>query len=182
MTDKIAEAWRTILTELGYSASDVHLAESPERVARYMRQWHTAASPAPELTVFDNTNPRYDELITTEQIWFYSQCAHHGLPFFGTVAVGYIPGDHILGLSKFTRVVDYFAHRFQVQERMTHQIAEFLDERLRPKGLGVIVRAEHLCMSSRGVQRPGHRTTTSALLGVFRTDAAARSELLHLMS
>jgi GTP cyclohydrolase I len=108
-------------------------------------------------------------------------CAHHGLPFFGEAAIGYIPGKKIVGLSKFARVLDHFAHRFTVQENLTHYVAEYMEKRLKPVGLGVVIRAEHMCMSMRGVERPNHTTITSDMRGAFRSAPHAKAELLALI-
>jgi GTP cyclohydrolase I len=178
--DKIASAWATIVNELGYDTEDPHLRDSPDRIARYMRNWHTIGSAPPKLTTFPN-DPHVNEVVAVGGIWFYSMCAHHGLPFFGTAAIGYIPGDHVLGLSKFARVVDHFAHRFQVQERLTHDVADYLESELKPRGIGIVMRAEHLCMSARGVGKPGHSTVTSVMRGAFMESSSARAELLELI-
>lgn len=166
---------------LQYDLKNPHLVDSPARVARFLLDWHTRSGhKMPKLTTFPNV-PRVDELVGVGGIRFYSLCAHHGLPFFGTAAIGYIPSDKVLGLSKFARVVDYFAHRFQTQECLTSEIAAHLEATLKPVGVGVVMRAEHLCMSMRGVQRPGHQTVTSDMRGTFRKNAAARAELLTLL-
>ena len=174
---RIARAWAEIIDALGYP-KDAHTVDSPERVARFMARWHTQRAEPPKLTVFPRGE--YDGVVITRSIPFYSMCAHHGLPFFGTAVVGYLPGESVVGLSKLARVVDYYAHRFQVQEQLTAQIAQHLEDALTPRGVGVILRGEHLCMSMRGVERPGHQTVTSEMRGVFREDAAARAEFLSL--
>jgi GTP cyclohydrolase I len=179
-TARIAEAWATILLALGYDNNDAHLKETPQRVARFLTTWHTTNGDPPKLTCFPN-EPKVDEIVAVGGIRFYSMCAHHGLPFGGRVAIGYIPNGKVVGLSKFARVVDYFAHRFQVQERLTHEIAAFLEKELEPIGVGVVVRAEHLCMSMRGVERPSHMTITSDMRGAFRQKPEARAELLTLL-
>lgn len=176
--DPIAVAWNTIIKELGYSALNPHLLASPERVARFLRAWHTPLAKPPKMTTFPRG--QYAGMVVTRAIPFYSVCAHHGLPFHGSAVVGYVPGAEIVGLSKLARVVDYFAHRFQTQEDLTAQVAEFLEAELKPRGVGVIVESEHLCMSMRGIERPGHVTATSELRGVLRDDAAARAEFLAL--
>lgn len=163
---------------LGYDLNDPHLLDTPTRVARFQRAWHTIGKEPPPLTTFPNDGA--DEMVVVDTIRFYSLCSHHGLPFLGNAHIGYVPSDRLLGLSKFARVVDYFAHRFQVQERLTKQVADYLAVALEPKGLGVVLRAEHLCMSMRGVERPGHRTTTSDLRGAMR-DPAARAEFMGLV-
>ena len=178
---QLTDGWRTIVSALGYDdRADPHLADTPERVGRFMAAWHTMGKPPPKLTTFPN-EPRVDELVACGGLRFYSLCAHHGLPFFGTCAIGYIPGDRVLGLSKFARVLDHFAHRFQVQERLTKHIADYLFDSLQPLGLGIVLRAEHLCMSMRGVERPHHTTVTSDMRGAFRDSPSARAELLALV-
>lgn len=177
----ISDAWKTIISKLGYDPNDPHLVGSPERVARFLAEWHTLAGIAPPtLTTFPNV-PRVDEIVACGGISFYSVCAHHGLPFFGEAAIGYIPGKSVLGLSKFARVVHHFANRFQVQERLTHEIASYLEAELKPLGVGVVLRAEHLCMSMRGIRSEGHCTVTSDMRGVFREKPEARSELMALI-
>lgn len=174
----IAQAWATIIESLGYRADDPHLRESPERVARFLRSWHTVGKPAPTLTIFPRGD--YEGMVVTRKIQFHSLCAHHGLPFYGHAVVGYIPGESLVGLSKLARVVEHFARRFQTQEDLTAQVAAHLEEALSPQGVGVLIEAEHLCMSMRGVQRPGHVTATSEVRGLLRTSAAARTEFLVL--
>jgi GTP cyclohydrolase I len=131
------------------------------------------------MTTFANEEG-YDELVVVRDIPFHSLCMHHLLPFHGTATVAYIPGERIIGLSKLARVVDLFARDLQVQERLTKQVAGWLELRLKPKGVGVVLHAEHMCMSLRGVQKPGTRTTTSALHGLIREDARTRAEFLAL--
>lgn len=180
MLDDIADHMRAIFKSLGYDLTDPHIADSPERIAKYLAEWHTQGEQPPKLTTFPNVEV-IDEMIVTSGIQFYSMCAHHGLPFHGVAAIGYIPGDSLLGLSKFARVVDHFANRYSVQERVTKQIADYLESALKPKGLGVVIRAEHLCMSARGVKKPGHSTVTCDLRGAIHKDAPARHELLALV-
>jgi GTP cyclohydrolase I len=132
-------------------------------------------------TTFPN-DEGYDELVVARDIPFHSLCEHHLLPFSGLAHVGYLPGSRILGLSKLARVVEHFSRRLQVQERLTKQIGDWLTERLDPKGVGVVLEAEHLCMSLRGVQAPGSRTVTSSLHGLLRDDARSRAEFLALTS
>jgi GTP cyclohydrolase I len=133
------------------------------------------------LTTFPN-DEQYDELVLAREIPFTSICEHHLLPFSGTAAVGYLPGQRILGLSKLARVVEKFARRPQVQERMTKQVANWLDDHLDPRGVGVVLSAEHSCMTVRGVQARGSSTVTSALTGLIRTDERSRDEFLALAS
>jgi GTP cyclohydrolase I len=131
------------------------------------------------LTTFPN-DEGYDELVLARDIPFHSLCQHHMLPFTGVAHVGYLPGERILGLSKLARVVELFARGLQVQERLTKQVADWLQEHLHPKGVGVVVEAEHLCMSLRGVQAAGSRTVTSAVHGLLRDDPRSRAEFVLL--
>jgi GTP cyclohydrolase IA len=164
-----------LLVALGQDPADPHLRETPARVARSFAELLTPRSF--DLTTFPN-DEGYDELVLARGIRFQSLCQHHLLPFHGVAHVGYLPGERILGLSKLARVVELFARRLQVQERLTVQVADWLDQRLAPKGVGVVLEAEHLCMSMRGVQAPGVTTVTSALHGVLRSDARSRQEFL----
>jgi GTP cyclohydrolase IA len=132
-----------------------------------------------DLTTFPN-DEHYDELVLARAIPVQSVCEHHMLPFVGTAHVGYLPGERILGLSKLVRVVEMFARRPQVQERLTRQIADWLQAELRPRGVAVVVEAEHMCMTLRGVQKPGTKTVTSALKGIVRDDPRTRQEFLTL--
>jgi GTP cyclohydrolase I len=122
----------------------------------------------------------YSEMIVESNIEFFSLCEHHMVPFFGVAAIGYIPNGKIVGLSKLARTVEYFARRLQVQERMTNQIAEYLEAKLEPQGVGVVVRARHLCQEMRGIKKRDVMTTTSALRGLMFTDSKAREEFLDL--
>ena len=156
---------------------DEHLADTPRRVAEAYAE---LLSPRPfQLTTFSN-DEGYDELVIARDIPFHSLCQHHLLPFTGVAHVGYLPGPRILGLSKLARIVELFARDLQVQERLTKQIADLLQARLQPKGVGVVLEAEHLCMSLRGVQAPGARTITSTLHGTLRDDARSRAEFFAL--
>ena len=154
-----------------------HLRDSPRRVAHAYAEMLTARPF--NLTTFPN-DEAYDELVLAREIPFHSLCEHHMLPFTGVAHVGYIPGGRILGLSKLARVVELFARSLSVQERLTKQIADWLQEHLEPKGVGVVIEAEHSCMSLRGVQASGVLTVTSSLQGLLRTDARSRSEFLSL--
>jgi GTP cyclohydrolase I len=166
-----------MLAALGMDLSDPTLADTPARMARAYVELLTPHEFTP--TTFPN-DEGYDELVLARQIPFTSVCDHHLLPFSGTAAVGYLPGERILGLSKLARVVELFARRPQVQERMTKQIATWLDEQLEPRGVGVVLEASHSCMTLRGVQARGSTTVTSAMLGRLRDDPRTRSEFLAL--
>lgn len=161
------------------------LAETPLRVAKAWDYWSGGhrVDIASLLKTFKDGREREhenDQIIIVRDIPFYSHCEHHLAPFFGHATIGYLPGDCIVGLSKFGRLVDAFARRLQVQERLTTQIAEAIIKHLEPRGVGVIVTARHLCMESRGVKHAGCNTTTSALLGEFRDDPTVRAEFLKL--
>jgi GTP cyclohydrolase IA len=166
-----------LLDALGANLADESLRDTPVRVARMYAELLTPA--AVSLTTFPN-DEGYDELVIARDIPVYSLCEHHLLPFHGVAHVGYLPGDRIVGLSKLARVVDLFAGRLQVQERLTRQVADWLWERLDPRGVGVVIEAEHMCMSMRGVRKPGAATVTSALLGTIRSDPRSRDEFLAL--
>jgi GTP cyclohydrolase I len=165
------------LAALGVDVASPGLAQTPERMARAYAELLTPR--AFDLTTFDN-DEGYDELVLARSIPIRSVCEHHLLPFVGVAHVGYLPGDRILGLSKLARVVELFAHGTQVQERLTKQVADWLDTHLMPRGVGVVVEAEHLCMSLRGVQAIGARTITSTLLGTLRDDGRSRAEFFAL--
>jgi GTP cyclohydrolase IA len=175
--DAAARAVTDLLVALGHDPTTEHLAETPQRVARAYAE---LLSPRPfDLTTFPN-DEGYDELVLARDISFQSLCQHHLLPFHGVAHVGYVPGGRILGLSKLARVVELFARRLQVQERLTQQVADWLDEHLAPRGVGVVLEAEHLCMSLRGVRAQGSRTVTSAVHGLLRDDARTRQEFFAL--
>ena len=153
------------------------MARTPERMASALAE---LLNPRPfQLTTFPNDGG-YDELIVARSIPVRSLCEHHMLPFIGTAHIGYLPGDRILGLSKLARVLEHFSRRPQVQERLTTQVADWLRDQLAPAGVGVVIEAEHLCMTLRGVQAPGTTTITSSLLGVLREDPRSRAEFLAL--
>ncbi|PBC81227.1 GTP cyclohydrolase I [Streptomyces sp. 2112.3] len=165
------------LQALGISTDTESLRGTPGRMARAYAELF---SPRPfDLTTFPN-DEGYDELVLARSIPVRSVCEHHLLPFVGTAHVGYLPGRRILGLSKLARVVEHFACRPQVQERLTKQVADWLQNQLEPKGVGVVIEAEHTCMTLRGVQATGSSTLTSTLLGSLRSDARSRSEFLAL--
>ena len=163
------------LTALGLDVTSGGLAGTPARMARAYAELLTPRDF--DLTTFDN-DEGYDELVLARDIPIRSVCEHHLLPFAGVAHVGYLPGDRILGLSKLARVVELFAHRAQVQERLTKQVADWLDLRLRPRGVGVVIEAEHMCMTLRGVNAAGSRTVTSTLLGTLREAPRSRAEFL----
>jgi GTP cyclohydrolase I len=170
-------AARELLEALGADPNEEGLRDTPRRVAAAYAELLT---PEPfDMTTFPN-DEGYDELVVVRDIPFHSLCMHHLLPFHGHATVAYIPGERIIGLSKLARVVELFARDLQVQERLTTQVAGWLQQQLRPKGVGVVLEAEHMCMSLRGVQKPGARTLTSALHGLVREDPRTRAEFLAL--
>jgi GTP cyclohydrolase I len=166
-----------LLVALGKDPYSEHLAGTPRRVAQSYAELLTPSEF--HLTTFPN-DEGYDELVLARSIPLRSLCEHHMLPFHGVAHVGYLPGERILGLSKLARVVELFARDLQVQERLTRQIADWLQEHLAPQGVGVVLEAEHLCMSLRGVQATGSRTVTSALHGLLREDPRSRQEFFAL--
>ena len=170
-------AARALLEALGADLGGDGLTETPRRVAAAFAELLTPAPFRP--TTFPN-DEGYDELVVARSIPLRSLCQHHLLPFWGVAHVGYLPGVHILGLSKLARVVELFARDLQTQQRLTSQVAGWLEEQLRPRGVGVVVDAEHLCMTVRGVKAPGVRTLTSALRGQVRDDPRTRAEFLAL--
>jgi GTP cyclohydrolase I len=168
---------RDLLVSFGADPDSEHLRETPRRVAQAYADFLTPRGF--RLTTFPN-DEGYDQLIIARNIRFHSLCEHHLLPFVGHAHVAYLPKDKILGLSKLARLVEMFARDLQVQERMTQQIANWLQEQLDPKGVGVIVEAEHMCMALRGIEKPGSTAVTSALLGAVRNDVRTREEFLRL--
>ena len=166
-----------LLTALGRDPESAHLADTPRRVANAYAEMLTPREF--ELTTFPN-DEGYDELVLAKDIPVQSLCEHHLLPFQGVAHVGYLPGDRILGLSKLARVVELFARDFQVQERLTKQVADWLQDHLDPKGVGVVIEAVHQCMSLRGVRAAGSRTVTSSLHGILRENPSSRQEFFAL--
>ena len=176
--DAAERAATDFLQALGLQLDSESLRQTPRRMAQAYAELLTPREF--DLTTFPN-DEGYDELVLVRAIPVKSVCEHHLLPFTGVAHVGYLPGARILGLSKIARVVELFAHRPQVQERLTKQIADWLQEQLQPNGVGVVIEAEHLCMTLRGVQATGARTLTSTLLGTLRDDPRTRAEFLGLV-
>jgi GTP cyclohydrolase I len=180
--DELAPLVDAMLRELGEDPRRQGLVETPERVARSLRHltegYQMDARSAVADALFDQ---EYDEMVLVREVPFFSLCEHHVLPFFGVAHVAYLPRGRVVGLSKIPRLVDVFAHRLQLQERMTRQIAEALAEVTDAKGVAVVVEARHLCMEMRGVEKIGGQTVTSCMLGYFRSDARTRAEFLDLI-
>lgn len=174
--------WRRFILSLGEDPDRPGLRDTPARMMRAWAHWTSGygQNPAEVLKVFEDGAEEYNELIVVKGIPVYSHCEHHLAPFFGTATIGYVPHGKIVGLSKLTRLVDCFAKRLQVQERMTSQIANALMTHLQPKAVGVVLRCRHLCMESRGIRSPGEETVTSAMLGELQPNLAMRTEFLAL--
>lgn len=176
------ELFTRLLEQLGEDPTREGLRETPSRVARAWAEWTSGygQDPAAVLKCFEDGSENYDEMVFQGNIVFHSLCEHHLAPFFGVAHIAYIPSGRVVGLSKLTRLVDIFARRLQVQERMTRQIAEALNEHLDPLGVAVVLRARHHCMESRGVRKIGTHTSTSAVLGVFKDKPEVRAEFFSL--
>jgi GTP cyclohydrolase I len=174
--------WRRLLRSLHEDPDRPGLRDTPARVTRAWEHWTSGyeQDPAEILKVFEDGAEQYNELIVVRGIPVYSHCEHHLAPFFGTATVGYVPSGRIVGLSKLTRLVDCFAKRLQVQERLTRQVADALMTHLDPAAVGVVIRCRHLCMESRGIRAIGEETVTSAMLGELLTNLGMRTELLAL--
>ena len=176
---QIPEAIRTLLVELGEDPTRAGLVDTPDRVRRMYAELTDGYRTDPDALLNDASFAvEYDEMVVVRDIEFHSLCEHHLLPFFGKVHVGYLPRGQVIGLSKIPRVVDMYAHRLQVQERMTQEVATFLMERLDPKGVGCVIEATHLCTVMRGVRKQQATMVTSSMLGTFRRDARTRTEFL----
>ena len=179
--DRIAVAVQQILADLGEDPDREGLRRTPERVALSLREltagYRQQVAEVVNGAIFAEA---YDEMVLVKDIEVFSLCEHHLLPFYGKAHVAYMPAGHVVGLSKLPRIVDVFAHRLQVQERLTTEIAQALDEVLAPSGVAVVIEAVHLCMMMRGVQKQNSQTVTSCMLGSFRTDPRTRAEFLEL--
>lgn len=179
---KIERSFRDIMLALGLDLKNPSLKETPRRVALMYGELFSGLRADPRKIMKKFRTAEYNEIILVRDIPLYSMCEHHFVPFFGKAHVGYIPRDGVYtGLSKIARIVDAFARRPQVQERLTQQIADTMAETLNPAGVIVVIEAEHLCMSMRGVQKPGSMTVTSALRGAFQKNEKTRSEALKLI-
>jgi GTP cyclohydrolase I len=172
---------RAIIDELGLDRSDPNLAETDRRVAKlFLEMFHGLSEGAePKVTTFPN-DERYSAMVMEKQIPFYSMCSHHFVPFYGHAHIAYVPKESFLGLSKFARILEFYAKRPQLQERLTEQIANFFEAKLEPLGVMVVIEARHLCVEMRGVKKPGAVTVTSAIRGIFH-QKPVREEFLDLM-
>lgn len=179
--DRIARHVRAILDELNLDREDPNLQDTDVRVAKlYLEMFHGLKEGSePEVTTFPNDED-YGHMVMEKDIPFYSMCSHHLVPFYGKAHIAYIPGDRIIGLSKFSRVLEFYAKRPQLQERLTEQVVGFLEEKLHPLGAMVVIEARHLCVEMRGVKKPGALTVTSAIRGAFH-QRPVREEFLDLL-
>jgi GTP cyclohydrolase I len=178
-TDRIEKAVREILLALGEEADREGLMDTPKRVAKMYTELLSGShvDPTEHLRVFTED---YDEIVVLKNIPFYSVCEHHMMPFIGKAHIAYLPDGKVLGLSKLARILDCFARRLQVQERLTVQVADFLMENLKPRGVAVVIEASHSCMTIRGAKKANSVMATSALRGIFKSDSRSRSEVLSL--
>jgi GTP cyclohydrolase I len=180
--NRIEQAVAAILGELDPEPGREGLRDTPRRVDRAFRHYTSGYAQDPKKVIGDALfSAETDEMVVVKDIEIYSLCEHHLAPFFGKAHVAYIPSGKIVGLSKIARVVDIYARRLQVQERLTMQVAQALDEVMKPRGVGVVIEAAHLCMMMRGVEKQNSKTVTSCLLGLFRKDERTRAEFLQLV-
>ena len=180
-TGRIEKAIREILLAVGEDIEREGLKDTPRRVASMYAELLTGMQQDPQEYVSSIFTENYNEIVLLRDIPFYSICEHHLMPFIGTAHVAYLPSGVVLGVSKLARIVDCFARRLQVQERLTVQIADFIMDSLDPKGVAVVLEAAHSCMTIRGIKKPGSVMVTSALRGIFKKDPKSRSEVLSLM-
>ncbi len=181
--EQIRNATEMIIQAIGEDINREGLVKTPDRVARAYEEIFSGYRIDPETLINDALfNVDYDQMVLVKDINFYSMCEHHILPFFGKAHVAYLPKGKVLGLSKIPRIVDMFAHRLQVQERMTQQIANFIHDTIKPLGVAVVIEGQHLCMMMRGVRKEEATMTTSAMLGGFRTHLETRLEFLNRIS
>ncbi len=183
MNDKLESLYREVLGELGENPEREGLVKTPERVARAMR-FFTSGYDQDPIAILNSARfaEEYSQMVVVKDIEIYSMCEHHLLPFYGKAHVAYIPNGYITGLSKIARVVECFARRFQVQERMTVQIRDSIQQALEPLGVAVVIEASHMCMQMRGIQKQNSATTTSAFTGIFLREQKTREEFMQLIS
>jgi len=180
-TERISKAVREILVAVGEDVEREGIKGTPMRVAEMYAELLSGMGEDPKQHLKSVFSEKYDEIVLLRDVPFYSICEHHLMPFIGSAHVAYLPSGLVLGVSKLARVVDCFARRLQVQERLTDQIADFIMDSLKPKGVAVVLEASHSCMTIRGIKKPGSVMVTSSLRGIFRKDPKSRSEVLSLM-
>ena len=180
-TEKIEALFKEVIKEIGIDEKTEVYKNTPARIARAYKEIFAGMDDGnePKITLFDN--PGYSDILSVKDIPFYSMCEHHLLPFFGTVSIAYIPGNKIVGLSKLPRITKFFSAKPQVQERLTKEIADFIAERVKAKGVLVIIKARHMCMEMRGVKSVKAETRSSAIRGVFKESDETRYEALKLL-
>jgi len=179
--ERIEKAVRDILIAVGEDTEREGIKATPARVARMYAELLAGMQEDPKQNLRSVFEEDYDEIVLLRDVPFYSICEHHLMPFIGSAHIAYLPSGTVLGVSKLARIVDCFAHRLQVQERLTDQIADFIMDSLRPKGVAVVLEASHSCMTIRGIKKPGSIMVTSSLRGIFKKDPKSRSEVLGLM-
>ena len=179
--EKIEELFKEVLKEIGIEEGSEVSRNTPKRIAKAYKEIFAGMNDGnePSITVFDN--PGYSDILAVKDVPFYSMCEHHLLPFFGTVSIAYIPGQKILGLSKFPRITRFFSAKPQVQEKLTKEIADYIAEKVEAKGVLVVIKARHLCMEMRGIKARKAETRSSAIRGVFKDNAETREEALKLL-
>jgi GTP cyclohydrolase I len=183
VSDRLTELFREILVEIGEDPDREGLLRTPARAAQAFRDFTRGYRQNTEVVLNSAVfSEEYDDMVIVRDIEMYSLCEHHLVPFFGRVNVGYIPQGRILGLSKIARLVEVFARRLQVQERLTHEIAHAIQDAIQPRGVAVVIEARHLCMMSRGVEKQNSQMVTSCVLGAFRQDRGTRQEFMDLLS
>jgi GTP cyclohydrolase I len=180
-TERLEKAVREMLSAIGENVEREGIKDTPERVARMYAELLGGMRSDPKQYVKKLFAESYDEIVLLRDVPFYSVCEHHLMPFIGSAHIAYLPAGAVLGVSKLARVVDCFARRLQVQERLTDQIAEFLMSSLKPRGVAVVLEASHSCMTIRGIKKPGSTMVTSSLRGIFRRDPRSRSEIMTLI-
>ena len=180
--DGVVESVRRLLLAIGENPDREGLEGTPRRIAEMYREVFGGMDQDPYDVLSVGFEEGHEEMVIVRDIPFYSMCEHHLLPFHGVVHVGYIPRGRVVGISKLARAVDIFARRPQVQERLTSQIADAIMEVVKPRGVGVVIEAEHLCMTMRGVKKPGSRVVTSATRGIFRTKEVTRAEFMSILT
>ncbi len=179
--ERIEKAVKEILLAVGEDVGRDGLKGTPERVARMYTELLAGMQEEPKKHLRNVFTEKYDEVVLLRDIPFYSICEHHLMPFIGSAHVAYLPSGMVLGISKLARIVDCFTRRLQVQERLTNQIADFIMNSLKPRGVAVVLEASHSCMTIRGIKKPGSVMVTSALRGIFKSDPKSRSEVMSLM-
>lgn len=180
--DKIREAVKLLLEGMGEDVNRPGLKETPDRIARMYQELYGGMDEDPKVHLSKVFPVEHNEMVLEKDIVFYSTCEHHMLPFYGKVHIAYIPNGQVVGLSKLARTVEVYARRLQIQEQLTGQIADAIMEYLAPQGVMVMVEAEHMCMTMRGIKKPGSKTVTIASRGVFETEERYRNQFFHLLS